>query len=400
MRRVLILILLSYSIASNSQELQVIVPVQIDQNVLNGDNSSNVTFYEMEYISDSINLKSIKSIYKDLSVPDYIKINAPDLSKFNDRMILLAVINNKQSADDLVIWLAGNYQTNSVTFFIDRTLDRNFNNDGKPIVIKPRHGNVKVEFKPRGEKRRSSLYLSVPKKSDDSFGMQQIKLAKRKERIVNQFSLEAMAGTGVGRLDYSYDNTVTGFPGWYDVKFSIKNIGIMLNYDTHRFKFGLGLQYFNYFYFTSYTNLRIAAPENVFTSTGFRTIDNVKVDRNIDNQSTNVLQYSAMLAYKLKLSSTVFLQPNIAVGLNHYLPNKFLPNRTETLNGFEMGLKQFIELGLRIEFVVGKDRAVFLGFAANTYDWDPIGFKESLSQENFESSLLTVRGMFGYRIGF
>lgn len=399
MRLLILALSFFYGTMLFSQELQVMIPVQIDKQINSKETNSEIEFYEMKYSSDSINLKSLKKIYKNLDVPDYIKIEAPDLSGFNDTMVLLAAIDNQESENELIIWLAGNYQTNKVSFFIDRTLDRNFNNDGKPTIIKSKQGNVKVEFKPRGKKLRSSVFLAVPKKSEQSMAMQQIRVSKRKERILDQFSLEFMAGVGVGKLNYNFNNTQTGFPYWYDVKFSAKNLGLMLNYDTNKLKFGLGVQYYNFFYFTSYTN-RQYAPYDEATGSATDLLNAIETNRNIDEQPTTLLQYSALLAYKIKLSSVASLQPNIVAGFSHYLPANYYPNRIETLNEFKFDLQTFIELGLRIEFVVGKDRSVFLGFSVNGYDWTPVGFVESLPQQNYESSLGIVRGMFGYRIGF
>jgi len=398
MRRLLFLIILIFSLSLSAQELQVIVPVQIDRAVTETDKRTEVEFYEMAYTSDSINVKSLKRIYKNLDIPDYIKINSPDLTGFNDTMILLAAIDKQESENDLIIWLAGNYKTNKVTFFIDRTLDRNFNNDGKPIIIKSNQGNVRVEFKPRGKKLRSSVFLAVPKKSELSPAMQEIRLTKRRERILDQFSLELMAGVGVGKLNYNFNNTQTGFPFWYDVKFSAKNLGMMFNYDTNSLRIGLGLQYFNLFYFTSYANRQYAALNIDYSAQEL--LRSVETIRNQEIQPTNLLQYSLMLAYKIRVSEMTSLQPNIVSGFTHYLPSKFYPNRTETQNEFKFANKIFVELGIRAEFVVGKDKAVFLGFAVNGFDWTPNGFVESLPQENYESSLGIVRGTFGYRVGF
>ena len=400
MRLLITPLLLILSLQLSAQELQIMVPVQIDNDVISTEQKHRVEFYEMPYSSDSISLKAIKRVYPKLRVPDYVKIDAPDLSGFQDTMVLFAAIDQKEKPNDLIIWLAGDYNTNKVTFFIDRTLDRNFNNDGKPTVIKPNHGNVKVEYKPRGKKRRSFVYLSVPRKEIETYSMKRIKVAKIKERIVDQFSLELMAGTGVGENSYNYNNTDFGYPSWYNVKFSVKTLGFMLNYDFHNWRFGLGLQYLNLFYYTSYRNVRYGEDELIMTNNGYRTLEKVIVDRNLDVKPVHIFQYSALLAYKLKLSSNMVLQPNAIIGFSQFAPGEYQPNRLEPESALKFGLKRFLELGTTFEFTVGKDKAVFLGASVSTIDWEPNGFRESLPQQNFESSFNLLKLKLGYRLGF
>lgn len=387
------------TVSIRAQELQFGLPIQYDDSVLNKNKKYDVEFYTYNYISNKIDVRDFKRRYPTFKVPDFIEIDLPLMENHKDTVVLLAAIDKKENENDLIIWLAGDYNSNNVTFYIDRTLDRNFNNDGKPLVINSRDKPIKVVYKPLQKKNRKEVYLAVKHKDGEDY---ESKLLSRKwkESIANQFSLEILAGIGVGKIAYDYLHTGTGFPAWYDVNLSVKNLGLSASYDFDNLRIGLGMNYFNMFYYTSYTRVRFDVPIIQFTSQGPRDIENVQIDRNLDVHSEDVFQFYAQVGYKFKMGKFSNLIPYAQYGLTNFGLGEYIPNRTEPENAYPLNGNTFTEFGLRAEFTVGKKRAVFLGVAFNNVNWNPEGFIESLPQEDFDSSFRTTRGVFGYRLGF
>ena len=369
----------------------------MESDVMGKDRQTKEEFFYYPYVSDSIDLRHIKRVVPTLKVPDFIKIDPPHFGAFQDTVVLISAIDKQENENDLIIWLAGDYSTNEVTFYIDRTLDRRFTNDGLPVIINAGDGRQKIVFKPLGKKDRRDIYLAVPPKQD-IYGKYNIK--KWKEKIENRISLDLMAGFGVGSINFYYDNLETGYYSNYDVNMSSKNLGVMIGYDLPKFRFAAGLQYQNLFYYTSYSRRRFGEDEIVYTSQGQQIIERVQVDRNQEVQPDNMLQFSLLAAYKIKLSQYAEIQPTFAAGITKYSDNKYLPNRVVTDEVFILDNNRFYDIGLRTEFTIGRFKAFYLGLTYNVVDWDPEGFVESLPQENFTSSFAVWRGIVGYRIGF
>ena len=395
-RRLLVLVLVFASAILIAQERQVMLPTTFDSKLLDSEDLKDVSFYYYKFQSPKVDIRHFKTLYPTLQVPDYIDIKMPTLGTFQDTVVLMGVIGDAVNENDLIIWLAGDYETNKVTFYVDRTLDRRFDNDGPPLIIKASQGPVKVIIKPIGKASRKELYLAVAKKDESTF-RKVLGLKNWKEKIQKQFSIELYAGMGVGDISYNYNNTETGFPAWYDVSLSSKNLGAFINYEFPKIKIGLGVQYMNMFYYTSYTNVRFDEPEIAFTSMGQVTIDNVRVDRNLEIQPSNIFQYSLLGAYKIKVNKYAEIQPTIIAGVTQFSPQEFVPDRRESEIGYPMKNNRFFDLGIRAEFTVAKRKAIFFGFSFNKIFWEADGFKESLPQQNFQSQYQTYKGLFGYR---
>lgn len=359
---------------------------------------SGVDFYAYRYTSNKIDLRTFKKIYPKLEAPDYIEVEAPDLSTNPGAMVLLGLLDGgKDQANSVVIWLAANYFDNEVTFFVDPNMDRNYYNDGSAIVLKPGRKR-RITVTPSGSNGISrDLFLQVPRNRAKLLGYGDTSARKRK--ISNEFTIGLNAGFGSGSLQYDYDNLDTGFPTWYTVNVTEKNVGIDLSYSFPKFIFGLTASLQNIYYYTSYLNIRVDHPEYRIDPNSGREIliNNVDIKRNKDIHAKNRLQWGLMAAYRLHIG-TMEIQPLLIGGLTTYLPNSYTPDFSFEEQAYSYASNWFMEAGIRAEFATGNGGGFFLGVHANRTWWRPEGYFESLNQENLDIQFLIWKGVLGYRM--
>lgn len=378
---------------------QITIPQFYEDKIGNKSMESNVEFYAYPYTSNQIDLRTFKKIYPTFEAPDYITIQAPDLSTNEGAMVLLGLLDRgKDGANSLVIWVAADYFSREVTFYIDRDMDRNYFNDGPAVTLKAGQRKQRVIIKPYGENSLSrELFLSVPR--DQARKMIGGVDEQKKQKITNQFAIGGHAGFGSGSLTYEYDNLDTGFPAWYTVNMTEKDFGVNLSYNFSKFKVGLDATYQNIFYYTSYLNIRIDNPEiRIDPNTGRSTIvENVAVNRNKDIHAKNRIQWGLSVAYRIHIGS-VEIQPTILGGITTYLPDTYTPDFSFEEKAYAYSNGAFLEGGLRAEFATGNGGAFFLGIHANKTWWQPEGYFESLNHENLKTEFLIWKGLLGYRV--
>ena len=374
----------------------LILPYEVGDKRKGIGNQEQISFISYPYDGAKIDLRDYKKRTPQLKIPDFITIIPPDLVSYDNMTVLIGWIKaNGKNEESLIIWLADNYYTNEVTFYLDKRLTRNFLKDAELKRINSFDKPVKVIIKSNNNSKE--LWLSVPKKVARS-----IKLNKSKSEIINQFSVGFLAGVGFGQLTYVYDNLDKGFPTWYSVNYTEKNLGLSISYNTSHLRFSLNGLYQNVFYYTSYLNVQFDEPERRFSpSIGkFIIIDNVQVDNNLDRHPTHHFQYSATIAARLFLLKGVEVQPLITVGQTVYSPGIYEGDRYEKSQQFRLLPNTFFETGMRFEFISGQQKSIFIDVIYNRSQWKPKGFFESVPFENLEVENSTWKITFGYRFGF
>lgn len=390
--------ILVYDISLVGQTL--VIPHAIDDKVAGKDIQQGIDFYQYPYVSEKIDLRVFKKTYPNLEAPDFITVKAPDLSEFQTVTVLLGLLNGlKADSNAVVIWFAGNYFSEEVTFFVDVMMDRNYLNDGPPIVVKIGQNPVPTVIYPAGYHHKGlQLSLQVPKKLKfKNFGA----LSNRKYKITNQLSIGLHVGFGSGSLNYQYDNLEKGFPTWYTVNNAEKNIGLSLSYSLLRFRIGLSTTLQNHFYYTSYLNIRFDHPViRVDPNTGQRVkIDNIQIERNQDIHGKNRIQWALNVAYRMHLGETTELQPTIGMGKTTHLSGEYVADYTGDQEVYKLPASSFMEGGVLFEFTTGAHKAFFIGMTYNKIWWKPKGFLENIPHENLKTNFKTWKGHLGYRIG-
>ena len=379
-----------------AQDIQILLPTQYDGKANSKQLQYDETFYIYKAaVSSRIDLKKYKQYQREATIPDSVHIILPEMPNAMDTTLLIGFIRAKATDPGrLVLLLATDYTTNEVTFYIDTNLDGNYNNDERPIMILAGTPPVKIELLPL-EKDPLYLYLGVPKQlSQEEKRAAIIKDLKRgtKKKIYNKLSLGFYGGVGIGQLTYDYDNVDSAYPTWYEVRFSEKNIGVNLNYETAFFRFGLNAAFMNHFYYTSYLNIRFAEPRGIRTG--------VLTERNIDSHSLNRVQIDATAAFKIRLSDYSDVQPFVSFGQLFYLSDSyFSDNRPNKEVSYALSPNYYYELGIRLDFTVGNEKTLFFDLVSNQLQWRPDNFLEGINLTNLGITHRTWKINVGYKIG-
>ena len=394
-----LLLIIGLCMAAYLSAQQITIPQLYEDKIGKQTMENSVDFYTYRYTSNNIDLRTFKKIHPQLHVPDFLEIEAPDLSDNEGAMVLLGLLDDgKDQLNSIVIWVAANYFSKEVTFFVDQNMDRNYYNDGPAIVLKPGQRKQRIKIIPDGEDALvRELYLQVPRDRAKLLGYGDGRSRKRK--IANQLAVGIHAGFGSGRLEYEYDNLDTGFPTWYNVNVTEKNVGLNLTYNFPKFLFGINATFQNIFYYTSYLNIRVDNPEFRVDPFSGREIliDNVDIKRNKDIHAKNRLQWGLMLGYRFHIGN-MEIQPVVVGGVTTYMPNTYTPDFSFEENVFGYSSNPFLEGGLRGEFPTGNGGAFFLGVQGNYTWWEPEGYFESLNQENLNIRFVIWKGVLGYRM--
>ncbi len=394
-----LLLILGLCAAAYLSAQQITIPQLYEDKIGKETMESSVEFYTYRYTSNRIDLRTFKKIYPNLNVPDFVEVEAPDLSENKGAMVLLGLLDNGQNQlNSIVIWIAANYFDKEVTFFVDQNMDRNYYNDGPAVVLKPGQRRQKIKVMPQGDEASArELFLQVPRDRAKLLGYGDTRSRKRK--IAYQLAVGIHAGFGSGGLEYDYDNLDTGFPTWYNVNVTEKNVGINLTYNFPNFLFGINATFQNIFYYTSYLNIRVDNPEfRVDPFSGREVlIDNVDIKRNKDIHARNRFQWGLMAGYRFHIRS-MEIQPLVVAGVTTYMPNAYTPDFSFEEEVFGYSSNPFVEAGLRAEFTTGDGGAFFLGVHGNYTWWEPEGYFESLNQENLNIRFMIWKGVLGYRM--
>ncbi len=362
-----------------------------------------VTFYAYPYQNENIDLRDFKRREPRLQAPDFMMIKGPELMGRKNLTVLIGLIEGVESNEDaLIIWLAADYETNNITFFLDNNLDRVFNEKDRFFKLSSTDAAVVVTVKPeKGNIPAQKLSLKVPhQKAEYKDTSTPNSRSKRKLKIINKLAIGLNVGVGVGSLSYRYDNLDIGFPTWYDVNLTEKSVGATLSYNLRYLRFAISANYENTFTYTSYLNFRFDEPEErINSTTGPRIIENVSVDRNLDKHSTHHFQYAMTLGLRLHPTKGMEFQPFVTVGQINYMSGQYSSNRYTDDMLFDLPSRYFYDLGLRVEFTTAAYQAFYLDLIYQNRFWRPEGFFELIPHNNLEISNQIWKMTFGYRFG-
>lgn len=400
----IVLLLLINSLSLWSQETTMFIPQQYE-GVLGGvERLEDIQFYAYPYEFNVVDVRDMKLKYPELEVPDTVEIIIPEFPNFSDITLLMAILREAGSESKLLIWIAGDYERDRVTLYVDETLDRDFTNDGRPKTIRGGKDPISIKVYPYGKKNRSrELKIGVPERNNP------IDNAVRELGnfslldMTNRFSVGVHAGFGGGKLNYSLDNFDTGFPIWYNVSLAEVQFGLSLNYHFKRLRLGLKGTYQNIKQYTSYYNVRIGEPQVLINPlTNEKTYrENVATENNLDIHSRTRYQLGMIAGLRINLSRYVELQPTITMGYLFYNSGAYISNKfVEPQQIYTHKKDRFVEGGLRFEFITGRLKSLSLGINYNLVNWDPEGFSESFNGDNFQKEYATIGATVGYNIGF
>ncbi len=367
--------------------------VQLNQNQgLDGD----VQFYKINYRTPTIDLRGIQKL-TNLDIPESIVINPPKLSAF-DHAVTLVGITGAPDDIKIIIWLAGNYYYDDMTFFIDSDQDRDFTNDVRPIKMSAGDEPKEIELLVGGVPTKMFLNSLKPIK----------KTKKPVARIENQFSMTILAGVGSGQLDYSFQDLTLGYPTWYSVNTSEKNLGISFAYDFKKFAFGASLIGQNNFFYTSLLTVQEGEPfyrnsgggVDVTLADNFNRpilVQDIEEFINDDIHPDNKLQWSVFALYKYQLSRTIDIQPLVRFGRVSYFNGEYVRHFDTPTEVYDMPDSFFYAYGMRMEFTVGVSKGFYIEYIRDHLTWKPSDFLRNNPYSDYESTFNIGKFNLGYR---
>lgn len=376
-----------------SQEIQINIPQQIDENSNQKDVLVKETFYSYPFTGEIIDLRAFKRINPSLDLPDSYTVQLPNFADIEDKTLLIGYLKNAADGKNyLVTIIVGNYNTNEATFFLDTNFDNDYRNEGAPLVLFGGATPTTVFLEPP-KARKFSLALALPKKLDQiEEKLRELDAINKKfkTKISNKITVGFAIGVGAGKLDYQYDNIELGYPTWYNVRFVEKAFRTSLGYDFSRFRFGIDATFINHFYYTSYLNVQFAEPRGIKSG--------ILTERNIDQHALNKLQIGLNAAYRIRLSRYSEIQPMFSYGKNIYLSDVyFSDNRPRKEKFYQLSPNNYFEYGAQMEFTVGNQKVFLFNVLFNQVLWKPDDFVAELETNNLTTNHSSWKIMLGYR---
>ncbi len=376
--------------------IQAQVPVMPDDfrvNLPNQNQGSEATisWFELDYKYPMLNLKGLKEL-TDHQLPDSLVIVPPELNLYSKMTVLVGVTGDIDQPT-IIIWLAGNYHTNRITLFTDQDQDRDFSNDRKPLKI--RRGGELAKIRVITHQGDLMLDLLPPPRLTEVYQLRPVQ---------DGLSLSFIAGIGVGELDYRFIDLTYDQPTTYDVRFVEKGLKAGLTYQWRKFQLGGSVAFQNHFFYTSTLAIkkgdpiRLEVPDPNFPGrTTFVTVENVEKLTNKDVHSKNRIQTTLHGSYSFEFGNNFALQPVMGVGLISYLEPEYTRLDNEENEVYAMKPFVFYEFGLRTEFTVGLQKAIYLEFLRATELWRPENFISTIPHTGLDSNLSIWRFNLGYR---
>lgn len=376
-----------------AQDLQVVIPQQIDQQTDKRAVLVKEVFYSFPFKGKVVDLKAFKKINTSLEIPDSIIVQLPRLTDTADKSLLIGYMKNAADGRDyLVIIIVENYNTNEATFFLDTDFDNDYLNEAAPLVLIGGATPTSVFLEPP-KAGKFALTLGIPKRLnliDQKLKDLDAINKKFKSKIQYKLAIGFSMGVGTGALSYKYDHVGNGYPTWYNVRFSEKALRTMIGYDFPKFRLGVNATFINHYYYTSYYNEQFSEPMGIRTG--------ILTERNIDQHALNRIQIGLTAAYKINLSRFSELQPIITYGRNIYLSDVyFSDNRPRKEKAYHLSPDAFLEYGAQMEFTIGNKKTFLFNVILNQLSWQPDDFVAEIETLNLTTNHTSWKIMLGYR---
>ncbi len=378
--------------------------------------NSEVVFMYYRYTSEVLDLIHFKSLYPEVQnlIPDKVKVSPPDLSLLEDTSYAVAYLPSGTKVPGIVVFMVvGNTQTDFPLFFVDANLDRNFRNDGEPIVFPIEKKQAELQFEQRFEGRIYTYQLnllnplgqrelaagqsetsqprptSIGQNSNTPISQLPIGQDERRRiyseaaessRAYDRISLQFSVLMGFGKLSYNYFDPATRFPTKYGVDFNTKGVGFVAQYRIKNLKIGGYTRYENLFYWSSdkYTRLGdpyqscYAGPNNQLVC---NEVDNVRRDINRDILPRNRFSYGLNLAYTFRLSRMLYLEPYVNLYAQQYTDKTYIADRSyREETAYLMNTQFGQEVGVMMVADFSARASVIFSAALTSNGFRPSGF--------------------------
>lgn len=369
-------------------------------------------------------------------VPREYTIKPPDLTGMTDVVYSVIYLEDPNGGEGLLlIYLVGNYFSDSPVHFFDYNLDHNYQNDKETGFIFPKGAEIQTftfyktgtnfqqfqieilnpEFQVATDQeelmeriRQSGLYqkdnegviYQLPEVDYSQIGGQEasLNIPRKKQLLTARFK----AMIGFGSIGYSYEQPVTNYPGSYRADFNAKGVGTDLFLNIKNFRVGVNAGIENIFYWSSRENVQTQEPYTICEENRWRRLvctdyDGFSEYINRDIKPKNRVTYGMIAEYAFLISRKTRLTPYGQVGFFQYLNDVHIPNRAYRDVNYSFGRVFTWEGGIRLEHTVSNNGDIVISTGFQNMSFEPQGFFDNYV--NVKNSHFQGNVSLGYQFG-
>lgn len=371
------------------------------------DKNSNETIelFAYPYQGTQVDLRDFKSKIPQAACTDFITIQPPATIDSANCVVFICFVQSLDQNDSgtLAIFLANNYQLNSVELFIDQNLDFNFNNEtGMPFLVQRGEDpiTIVVEDPKNGNRKRNFLFdlplLESPKVIEKDKTIETIR-----KSTARSFPLyfQGFVTVGSGELKYSYTATKNSFPAEYKVSFTTKGLGCASYLDFQNVRIGLNATFENYFFYTSYLKYqyRVEEYDSVYNSLGELTRvykGNTYTNSSFDSHQRNRISTAATLTYAFRVGKKISIAPGVEGGYVHYFNKNYTYNTAKAIT-YSNATDLFAQYNVTFIGHTDKRTEIYLMLSMQEIWWKPDVLFEDLVESNLKSNQVTFKTTIG-----
>lgn len=381
---------------------------------------NEVIFYFYEYKNSDLDLRHFKVFHPQLrdKVADKIKVVPPSIfDSFSEKVYAVAHIKDCDNCNKeaVVIMLIGEPNSVKPAYYIDRNMDRNFENDGLPYLFeshKKQSERIKLQ-NTEGEKyifwlfntqRQKTVHRKeLTKKAQEAYRkiaeeekQKELQNEIRKKSIKRKdgfdFSIGFLAGSS--NLSYNYLQPQTGYSTTYEVSSNSKGISLGIGYTWKNIQLSFTGANEGLYYWTSYLKEQYGEPGYV----GNTYYSRVNTMVNSDQHPENRLSYGFSLAYNIRLGRWIAVAPyanyswfNYPSADNNYFPIRRDETQTSTLED-----RTWKAYGLSLKGYFGSHSEVYVFGENILLNFNPASYFESLETIDLQ----TKHNQFNFGVGY
>ena len=381
------------------QERSIFIPQQYEDALGGKKVINDLKFYVFPFTSEKVDLRALNRKYPSTELPKQVVINVPFYDELDDAYLFMALIDEEVGAENnLVIWIAANYNSDEVTLYVDENMDHNYEITN-PYIIKRGDDVYDIKIYPSGTSANQiDLQLNIPESNIEGL-LKTMKTNSFKSKMWHNWVIGITADIGVAKLRHEYNNFETGFPAWYTVSLMEKEVGLTMNYYWPNLRFAAGASYQNIYQYTSYFHTRLDEPMIITSGNQRVRRENVSTEINKDVHSINRFAFDVLGAYRLHVNSTSELQFIFGGGKILYMSGEYVANKHEIpMDSYSHSSDNFIKGGVQFEFAVGRRKTASFGILYRKTWWNPEGYFESFNGSDLTVNYSTINFHFGYSI--
>lgn len=368
-----------------------------------------LTFLDYPYSSPYLDLRDfiVRNPEVGGRIPEYVEVKPPADVDLAELYYSVAYISSPDGVNGvLVLFFIADYDSDHPTLYIDANLNRDFRDDGDPVVFKKDRQVVNVRLKHDAEKS-IAFYFSIvgpilsetekPKALKEPAEMEPQSQIKRKKvlRPPSWLSFNFDVGYALGRVTYAYQNLSTGYPVNYTVTSNHKGFRAGLGVHLRDFRISATAGFNHFFYWTSYKTVRLGDPF-YFCDPQCTRFENVEELRNRDIHPEIRWDFGAQISWEPFLTDDIRLGPFIEPQVWVYSGGVYQEKVLRDVVSYEFGPDPALRMGLSFWVRAGKQSYFRMEFSAAFSRFQPKGFFDAYNRLDDQQRSLGLHLGYGF----